>query len=444
MTPGVPLDRTLQRSRAALVASALVTAFATALVVAPAALGISRSEVLARAQKRVDLPVPYSQQRYVEGYRTDCSGYVSYCWKTGTSWNTRSFYRVTHGIKTFELQPGDAMLKPGYHIRLFYAWLDDAHTTYVAYESASGKIAGVRIHSIAEDLAFGYKPVRYNSISGTVSSSNRLKNPGFDTWALSWGDNPETPVWWETNAEWDETLAWRRQNVYRTARNSLELVNASTDPFATSELRQTVQVTPGELYQFSAWAIPKGDPADVSVSLAYQDEYGQTIAEADSSGDRPWMISGTFRQLSVVLTAPPDAVTAVATVRLARGESASSAITGTSVVLDDLSLGAPKMGVVLKPNAGSLLRGQRLTLSGTVSPGTSIDTTATIYVQPSGGEWKLLCKVPIVSDGIGASYDKIIGSKGLGGSGVYRFKTVVDGVPGFLGATSNVVSVTVR
>jgi hypothetical protein len=37
-------------------------------------LSISRSTVHSRMQKWVDLKIPYSQQAYYEGYRTDCSG----------------------------------------------------------------------------------------------------------------------------------------------------------------------------------------------------------------------------------------------------------------------------------------------------------------------------------------------------------------------------------
>jgi hypothetical protein len=102
---------------------ALLVALVVALTLLPAAgaFAISRSTVLSRAQSWVDSPVRYSQSRYHSGYRTDCSGYVSMCWATGTSWSTRSFYRVSYSIRASQLQPGDAMLKKGSHIRLFYA-----------------------------------------------------------------------------------------------------------------------------------------------------------------------------------------------------------------------------------------------------------------------------------------------------------------------------------
>ena len=129
------------RGRTALVA-VVALALALSALGATSALAITRNTVLYRAQRRVDMPVPYSQAKRYAGYRTDCSGYVSSCWATGTSWNTRTFFRVTHRISVSELRPGDAMLKKGYHIRLFYGWVDDAHTSYVAYESANGQVAG--------------------------------------------------------------------------------------------------------------------------------------------------------------------------------------------------------------------------------------------------------------------------------------------------------------
>jgi hypothetical protein len=41
---------------------------------------ITRSEIIARADTWMHPPVPYSQDAYKGGYRTDCSGYVSMAW----------------------------------------------------------------------------------------------------------------------------------------------------------------------------------------------------------------------------------------------------------------------------------------------------------------------------------------------------------------------------
>src|SRR5262245_31575204 len=63
-------------------------------------------------------PIPYSQGAYRDHYRTDCSGFVSMCWQTGTSFNTQSFLSG-QGKNTVldqrpgsydELLPGDALV----------------------------------------------------------------------------------------------------------------------------------------------------------------------------------------------------------------------------------------------------------------------------------------------------------------------------------------------
>ena len=46
---------------------------------------ITRGEILARAESWLHPPVPYSQTAFRDGYRTDCSGYVSMAWRRSTS-----------------------------------------------------------------------------------------------------------------------------------------------------------------------------------------------------------------------------------------------------------------------------------------------------------------------------------------------------------------------
>ena len=42
---------------------------------------IARTTILSRGQDWVDKHVPYSQTGTHDGYRTDCSGFVSMCWQ---------------------------------------------------------------------------------------------------------------------------------------------------------------------------------------------------------------------------------------------------------------------------------------------------------------------------------------------------------------------------
>jgi hypothetical protein len=331
--------------RRVFVAAALLVPLALSftLLGATSAFAISRDAVLVRAQSWVDSPVKYSRSKHHLGYRTDCSGYVSMCWKTGTSWSTSSFHAVTRRIKTSQLTPGDALLKKGYHIRLFYGWVDDAHTQYVAYE-ANTLVAVCRIHSIAEDLHAGYVPTRYKRITSSPKPANLLRNASFNVWARSWGGRPDQPVWWEASGPWWQSLVAHRKDVYRSARNSLQLLNPSDDLDTHTELSQSVPVVGGVDYRLSAWAKTACDPRGLELSLEYLDAAGESVAETSATGDRWNINSSAFKAMSVASTTPADAVRAVVTVRLASGvttDTAGGVVPGSAVTLDDFSLVRP-------------------------------------------------------------------------------------------------------
>ncbi|MER7836849.1 peptidoglycan-binding protein [Streptomyces sp. NPDC096040] len=103
---------------------------------------ITRTEIINRAKTWVAAQVPYSMSLYwTDGYRQDCSGYVSMAWKlTGNEW-TGSLDQFGTKITKAELQPGDILLfhnpdNPGKssHVVIFGGWTDYTHTYYTAYE----------------------------------------------------------------------------------------------------------------------------------------------------------------------------------------------------------------------------------------------------------------------------------------------------------------------
>ena len=113
----------------------------TAAELSSVAGSITRVEILSRAQRWVDLAVPYSQNQsdaYSDGtggkYRPDCSGYVAMAWhlaKKGDGWdfNTNDFGATS--LKSYiaydDLLEGDAILGVSYgHIVLFDRWVDAA------------------------------------------------------------------------------------------------------------------------------------------------------------------------------------------------------------------------------------------------------------------------------------------------------------------------------
>jgi cell wall-associated NlpC family hydrolase len=111
-----------------------------------------REEVLRRADSWIGPDgqgVPYSQGAYHDGWRTDCSGFVSMAWNlrtaNGDKLNTNTVgLSSTHAvpISRSDLEPGDIILNAtggpnDRHVVLFERWDADSNY-YWAYEQAGG------------------------------------------------------------------------------------------------------------------------------------------------------------------------------------------------------------------------------------------------------------------------------------------------------------------
>ncbi|MFF3915059.1 peptidoglycan-binding protein [Streptomyces sp. NPDC001852] len=102
----------------------------------------TRAQIIDRAKVWVAAKVPYSMEKYwSDGYRQDCSGYVSMAWNLGTNEWTGSLDQFGTKITKDELEPGDILLyhnpdnpEQGSHVVIFGGWTDDKHTTYTVYE----------------------------------------------------------------------------------------------------------------------------------------------------------------------------------------------------------------------------------------------------------------------------------------------------------------------
>lgn len=313
---------------------------ALSLLGAGTASAVTRDTVLTRAQTWVDLPVPYSQHRYYAGYRTDCSGFASMTWQAAMSYTTRSMHLVAHPVAAADLKPGDALLKYDYHIRIFYGWVDAAHTQYVAYEQ-TGPTTKSSIKSIASDLALGYRPYRYNRITDSPAPQNLLLNPSFDVWAGDW--RGEGPVWWSVSGDDPGTEAVHRRDVHRTSRSSLELMNPSSDPSCVSELSQTATVSANATYTLSLWATTDGAPASLRLSMRCVDASGVVLSQRSTPGDARGLDALAFRLMSMTVVTPPGTVRAAVTVSLAGGSGSATDSAGVFAVLDDISLARPPL-----------------------------------------------------------------------------------------------------
>ena len=155
-------------------------------VTRPGAQGptVSGADVILRARgwMRARPAVPYSQlHRFLNpsdfygdnagddpanGWREDCSGFVSYAWGLpGPGYVTSTMLGITRVISWSALQPGDALLIPG-HVALFARWDDAAHSTYTLWEEADSQSGTVARSGISRTDSYWstYAPVRYNGI----------------------------------------------------------------------------------------------------------------------------------------------------------------------------------------------------------------------------------------------------------------------------------------
>jgi hypothetical protein len=102
----------------------------------------TRTAIINRAKIWIGARVPYSMSDYwTDGYRQDCSGFVSMAWGLGSNEWTGSLDQFGVKITKDELQPGDILLfhnpdnpEKGSHVVIFGGWTDYTHTYYTVYE----------------------------------------------------------------------------------------------------------------------------------------------------------------------------------------------------------------------------------------------------------------------------------------------------------------------
>jgi len=124
-----------------------------------------------------DTHVPYSQSRSHEGYRTDCSGFVSMCWQLGTSFSTADFSTGggdSHKLASYDdLIPGDAIVRRSGgqgHIVLFLGWSSPTRSSACVLEQAN-TASDMEFHARTTSSLHsgGFKPIRADALSGSVT-----------------------------------------------------------------------------------------------------------------------------------------------------------------------------------------------------------------------------------------------------------------------------------
>ncbi|MFJ7245723.1 peptidoglycan-binding protein [Kitasatospora sp. NPDC098652] len=152
-----------------------------------AAQPVTRAQIVQRAQAWVDQAVPYSMGSYwSDGYRQDCSGFVSMAWGLGSSQTTWTLPDFAERIDRNDLQPGDVLIynnpanpQAGSHVTIFGGWTDSSRTRYLAYEQTS---PGTRKRSTPYaywNNSGSYLPYRYTGLS-SGSNDSTTGFPGAD------------------------------------------------------------------------------------------------------------------------------------------------------------------------------------------------------------------------------------------------------------------------
>jgi hypothetical protein len=143
----------------------------------------ARRAAIERGFTWLDDEVPYSQSASHEGFRTDCSGFVSMCWELSTSYTTASFIAGEAESSALDgyddLLPGDALVHRSGgagHIVLFLGWDDKAHSGACVLEQAStASDMQFRVRSTASLESGGYEPIRADALAEDTAPPETAK-----------------------------------------------------------------------------------------------------------------------------------------------------------------------------------------------------------------------------------------------------------------------------
>ncbi|MFF9349844.1 peptidoglycan-binding protein [Streptomyces sp. NPDC014734] len=151
----------------------------------------TRTAIINRAKKWVSAQVPYSMTKYwSDGYRQDCSGFVSMAWNLPSNEWTGSLARYGTRIARKDLQPGDILLfhnpadpSKGSHVTIFGGWTDYTHTHYTAYEQTKPhtrrQTTPMAYWSHSGDyVAYRYKGLDGGGSGGSGGSGSSTAFPG--------------------------------------------------------------------------------------------------------------------------------------------------------------------------------------------------------------------------------------------------------------------------
>ncbi|HWU07998.1 MAG TPA: peptidoglycan-binding protein [Streptomyces sp.] len=147
----------------------------------------TRAEIIKRAQAWVTAKVPYDMAAYWrDGYRQDCSGFVSMAWGLGTNEWTGSLARFGTKIARADLEPGDILLfhnpadpAVGSHVTVFGGWIGGTRSHYRAYELTRPRARKATTPMAYWSNSSKYVAYRYKGlVSGAGGSGAATAFPG--------------------------------------------------------------------------------------------------------------------------------------------------------------------------------------------------------------------------------------------------------------------------
>lgn len=110
----------------------------------------------------------------------DCSSFVSAAWGLSTHFTTAAIPAIASRVENpWDLQPGDALDKPGSHVVLFLGFTPDRQASVM--EASTGGCQGRvcrNVYPLSSLLARGYIPVRYRALINAGSQSPSQANEG--------------------------------------------------------------------------------------------------------------------------------------------------------------------------------------------------------------------------------------------------------------------------
>ncbi|WP_416982765.1 peptidoglycan-binding protein [Streptomyces sp. T028] len=281
--PGVPAGdepQTPQGGKAPLHGPGGRPAQPTAGVGVPAT---TRAEIIRRAGEWAAARVPYSMSSYwSDGYRQDCSGFVSMAWQLpGNEW-TGTLGQYGTRISKEELQPGDILLfhnpadpQNGSHVVIFGGWTDYTHTYYIAYEQTRPTARRQATPYAYWSHADRYVPYRYK---GLVAGSGAGSGAG-----ASGGAAPVAP--------------YPGPSSFGPGANN---------PYVTQLGRHLVARGGARFY--TSGPGPRWSGADRRATQAFQQAQGWRGANADGlPGPQTWRLLVTGRGRGIAPTAPSPA-----------------------------------------------------------------------------------------------------------------------------------------